>query len=552
MKTHRDATMGDKVGEGILILVALASSVVIGSAIATYYSGLFSIGHVTGAYVAVVVSSILVVFLMAMARLYYLRITEEIKARIQLAEAANRSLRTAYSGLMDALTVALDTRDHETHGHSVRVVALALAIADRLKLSPKERQNLILGGILHDIGKIGIPDSILYKQEPFTPEEWSVMKRHTEIGYRMVHRVPLLHDCSKVILHHHERWDGTGYPFGLKGHEIPIEAQVFAVADAVDAMTSKRPYKRPMSLNEVYAELSRCSGSHFAPHVVDVFLSLRKEDVATILQGAQETVMDESWLDELANEIVTAKRDEASERRVSVMAEEFASFAAHEISNPLTVISTAAQMLDSNQSNPEYSRTLARRILKAAEDVGYILSDLRALSAPTQLTAAVSPHELVEEVADELEPLARRDGVSIRLRFDEPLPRFLCDRLRFKQALVNLVKNAIEAAREDESERSVAIQVRSRDQRVTIAIHNRGPSIPKEDQERMFQPFFTTKQGGTGLGLVVAQKIIYGHNGQLRFRSHPRYGTYFLISLPAYGPSKGRPPIYSVDEFSLN
>lgn len=278
------------------------------AAVAVTFSAL-DFGALNPAYhLGVLVSILFTLILIGIVRSYYMRAQRFIEERVEVLERVNNELRDAYSGLMDALIVALDMRDHETYGHAVRVVALALVIAERLGLSQHQKENLILGGLLHDIGKIAIPDSILYKPEPLTEEEWEEMKKHPAIGYRMVQRVKMLKDCSPVILHHHERWDGTGYPMGLGGDAIPIEAQIFALADAVDAMTSDRPYKAPIDLDKVYEEVAACKGTHFSPRVAQVFLNLPRAEVRQILDSAEENMTDETWLQHLVDQLLARTR----------------------------------------------------------------------------------------------------------------------------------------------------------------------------------------------------------------------------------------------------
>ena len=265
------------------ILISLGTLSMFGVASAYYYSEIARTISSNNLYlVLIVVTTALLLTLVFVARTLYLRMIEEIREHQADILAAQSSLRDAYTGLMEALTSALDTRDHETHGHSIRVVVLALAIGERIGLTTEQRRAIIFGGLLHDIGKIGIPDAILFKPGPLTPDEMKTMKEHVEIGHRMVHGVRVLDGAGNVILYHHERWDGRGYPVGLKGEEIPTEARVFAVADAVDTMTSRRAYKEPMSLPEVYAEVDRCSGSHFCPTAARAFLELPKEQVVHV------------------------------------------------------------------------------------------------------------------------------------------------------------------------------------------------------------------------------------------------------------------------------
>ncbi|MFN4033097.1 MAG: HD domain-containing phosphohydrolase [Fimbriimonadales bacterium] len=194
------------------------------------------------------------------------------------ARAYEDAVQQSYRATLDALLAALDTRDTETEGHSERVAAYTMAMARRLNLSPSELSDIERGALLHDIGKIGVPDSILYKPEPLTPEEWEIMRQHPVIGYRMCMKVDALRPAAPIVLHHHERWDGQGYPYGLAGEAIPLGARIFAIADTLDAMTSDRPYRQAQSFAEAREEIVRCSGTQFDPEMVKLFLEIPEEE----------------------------------------------------------------------------------------------------------------------------------------------------------------------------------------------------------------------------------------------------------------------------------
>lgn len=193
-----------------------------------------------------------------------------------------QEVQKSYRATLDALLAALDIRDTETEGHSERVAGYTMAMANRLNLAPGDLQAIELGALLHDIGKIGVPDSILYKPGPLTPEEWEIMKQHPMIGYRMCMKIDALRPAAPIVLHHHERWDGQGYPYGLMGEAIPLGARIFAIADTLDAMTSDRPYRKALSFAEARAEIIRCSGQQFDPDMVKLFLDIPEEEVRMI------------------------------------------------------------------------------------------------------------------------------------------------------------------------------------------------------------------------------------------------------------------------------
>lgn len=183
-------------------------------------------------------------------------------------------LEENYDVTLSALSAALDARDRETEGHSTRVAELACTIAQAMSLPEKDLVSLFRGGLLHDVGKIGISDAILHKPGPLDDEEWQIMRQHPGIGARILQRIGFLEHALEVVLYHHERYDGKGYPHGLQGEDIPVTARIFAVADAYDAMRSNRPYRAAMSHEEALAELRRCAGTQFDPKVVEVFLQV--------------------------------------------------------------------------------------------------------------------------------------------------------------------------------------------------------------------------------------------------------------------------------------
>jgi response regulator RpfG family c-di-GMP phosphodiesterase len=187
-------------------------------------------------------------------------------------QVAYQRLRDTYRATLETLGAALDSRDVGTESHSRRVHGYALATARVHGVPEEHMEDLAHGVLLHDIGKIGIPDAILLKPGPLTPDEWKIMRTHPEIGRRLIEKVPFLRNAVPVVYCHHEKWDGTGYPQGLRGDEIPMGARIFSVVDAFDAMTADRPYSKARPFSEARAEIQRCSGSHFDPAVVASFM----------------------------------------------------------------------------------------------------------------------------------------------------------------------------------------------------------------------------------------------------------------------------------------
>ncbi len=183
-------------------------------------------------------------------------------------------LERSYHDTIDALIMALDYRDNETQGHTQRVSVYTIELAQRLNVTGADLETIKRGAILHDIGKIGVPDTILRKPSKLTDAEWSEMRRHVQYGYEMLKDIVFLQDAAKIVLHHHERFDGQGYPNGTRRDDILFGARIFVVADTFDAMTSERPYRRALPYDHAHAEISRCAGTQFDPKVVETFLDV--------------------------------------------------------------------------------------------------------------------------------------------------------------------------------------------------------------------------------------------------------------------------------------
>jgi len=207
-------------------------------------------------------------------REYQATLERRVAEATQELQATLEELQDTYRTTLEALGSAIDTRDLGTHAHSRRVRGYSLVVARAHGVPEADLRDIEHGVLLHDIGKIGIPDAILLKPGPLTPAEWKIMRTHPEIGRALLERIPFLKPAVPIVYHHHERWDGTGYPLGLSGEAIPLGARIFAAADAFDAMTFDRPYSRAISLEAARAEILRCAGTHFDPAVVATFVSL--------------------------------------------------------------------------------------------------------------------------------------------------------------------------------------------------------------------------------------------------------------------------------------
>ncbi len=222
---------------------------------------------------------------------HYRRHLEEMVAeRTGQLQSALQQIERSYEDTLQALGTAIDLRDNETAGHSQRVCRYSLEIARAMGWSEKQLESLARGAHLHDIGKLGIPDGILLKPGPLTEEERKFMQQHVQIGFDVVKDIPFLADAAEIILMHHERYDGGGYPRGLKGKEILVGARIFAVADTLDAITSDRPYRRASSFESAFETIRRVSGSQFDPQIVDVFLSI-PEDIWPMIARNQRSAL---------------------------------------------------------------------------------------------------------------------------------------------------------------------------------------------------------------------------------------------------------------------
>jgi putative nucleotidyltransferase with HDIG domain len=209
---------------------------------------------------------------------YENHLEELVEQRTAELDRALNSLEGAYRSTLKALTAALETRDSETHGHSERVVTYSLRLGREYGLSSEQMKSLEFGSLLHDIGKIGVPDSILRKPAKLTEEEWVRMREHPLHGQQILRGIEFLQGAARVVAQHHEKWDGTGYPLGLNSEEIDINARIFAVADAFDAITSDRVYRRGKSYEAAAQELDDWAGRQFDPKVVEAFHRVPKED----------------------------------------------------------------------------------------------------------------------------------------------------------------------------------------------------------------------------------------------------------------------------------
>ncbi len=197
-------------------------------------------------------------------------------------QRSNVELTIAYDLMIEGWARALDLRDHILEGHSRRVTEITIKLACMMGLSEKELGHIRRGALLHDVGKIGIPDSILFKPGPLTAEEWVIMRQHPKYAHDLLYPIPYLHEALDIPYCHHEKWDGSGYPRSLEGEAIPLAARIFAVADVFDALTCERPYRPAWSKGKALEHIYAHAGTHFDPKVIEILRKLGLQGIQNI------------------------------------------------------------------------------------------------------------------------------------------------------------------------------------------------------------------------------------------------------------------------------
>ena len=215
--------------------------------------------------------------LVAENRSYQLKLEQQVEERTAQLNQSLMQLEQSYDDTLEALGSALDLKDAETEGHCQRVTAFTISIAKAMPVPNPYLPVLARAAFLHDIGKMAIPDGILRKPGPLTDDEKQIMRKHCEIGYNMLIRIPFLRDAAEIVLAHQEFYDGSGYPRGLKSEQIPLGARIFTIADSLDAMISDRPYRKALPMAHAREEIRRCAGTQFDPKVVEVFYTIPEQ-----------------------------------------------------------------------------------------------------------------------------------------------------------------------------------------------------------------------------------------------------------------------------------
>jgi response regulator RpfG family c-di-GMP phosphodiesterase len=239
---------------------------------------------------------------------YQFHLEELVAARTAALDQALEEIENSYRMTLKALVQALETRDSETHGHSERVVTYSLRLGYELGLDAEALRDLELGALMHDIGKIGVPDAILRKPARLDDEEWEKMRLHPLHGQKILRNIRFLSGAALVVAQHHEKWDGTGYPLGLRGEDINLGARIFTVVDAFDAMLSDRVYRKGCSYESALEELEKFAGTQFDPLVVEAFKNVPKEDWEILRNRSLSEKQENFSFQAIVAELVYAKR----------------------------------------------------------------------------------------------------------------------------------------------------------------------------------------------------------------------------------------------------
>ena len=217
------------------------------------------------------------------------RYAADLRESYRRERARAQQLRRSYKATVRALANAVEARDAYTGKHAGRVAAYGLEIAWAAGIDVADEPQMEFGFLLHDIGKVGVPDSILFKPAALSPDEFSCVADHAEIGYEILRHVDFLDEATLVVRHHHERWDGMGYPDGLKGEQIPLAARVFAVADTLDALTTDRPYRAAVGWEQARAEILQAAGTQFDPTVIAAYHAIGDDRFARLGEGVRSS-----------------------------------------------------------------------------------------------------------------------------------------------------------------------------------------------------------------------------------------------------------------------
>ena len=448
------------------------------------------------------------------------QVEEELK---QTSEKLRRAMR----GTIYAMALAVEVRDPYTAGHQRKVADLACAIAREMGLSEDQIEGISLAGAIHDVGRIYIPVEILSKPSRLTDIEFSIVKTHPKAGYDILKMVEFPWPIAQIVLQHHERMDGSGYPEGLSGKDIMLEARVLAAADVIDAMASPRPYRSARSIDKALEEISQDKGVLYDPEVVDACLKLFAEKSNKELEKRVEQRTRK--FKESQAELIQSERMAAMETMVAGIA--------HELNNPMMgIVNFIQYCLDYTPKEDKRYRVL-QDAERETERCINILQNLSTFSYMRKEGKEARQKESCAVILDRVFKLLsyriEKEQAAITQHYAEGTPKIWMKTNSIQQVFFNIIGNALDFLRGSER-REIHVDVHRKGAFVQVTIADSGCGIASENLQKIFEPFFTTKSTGEGrgLGLSICQSIIEEHGGKITCESKLSTGTKFKILLP--------------------
>ncbi len=450
------------------------------------------------------------------------------------AQQAAAELEDTYDRTLEGWTRALDLRDRETEGHTQRVTSMTVRLARRMEVPAHDLVHIQRGALLHDIGKVGVPDSILNKPGPLEPDELAVMQNHPVYAERMLDSISFLQPALAIPAYHHERWDGSGYPAGLAGESIPIAARIFAVVDVFDAMTSDRPYRTAIPVQEVRRYLRQQAGNHFDPAVVREFDKMLDEEAgmesaATAVPRQETSVATLSGL--VARDIATVEKFRNERDAQLKLAAVGAALPGIQraLQGPLsTATSTADRLL--NEISLDSSRQHIQELTAALQHLALTVNGLGLVDRPLRTNSVEAVDSALVEAFHSLEH--RFESRTIHGRCDvPPLPPMGFDARLLRAIAYNLLSNAIDAC---ESGDVVTLRARALDQRegLELCVTDTGCGMNHAVLGRCRELLYSTKPRGGGMGLTLCDTAISRAGGEMQLASEEGRGTSVTVRLP--------------------
>jgi putative nucleotidyltransferase with HDIG domain len=452
-----------------------------------------------------------------------------------------------------AFSVAIDVKSPWTSGHSQRVAHYAFLTAEELNLEENFKSELKVAALLHDIGKIGVPDSILNKPAPLTNEEWTKMKKHPLIGAEIAGKTEQIDTVVSGIRQHHERIDGKGYPDGIAGDQISLVAKIISVADSFDAMTNDRPYRSGMSKEDTFGIMERDAGEQWDSEIVKVFIKALSniEINSDINDGERKMEKEEQNLDWIPLAIEskpTVVTDTELEKRIYQSQKmetlgELVNGVAHDFKNILASIEGYTYLLKSqiDEVHPFYNSI--KRIEEASQQASELTHQLLTFAHNEEIDInVVDLNNVIQKVSKLLKGELRL--IDIETNLDENLCCVEGNFGQLKRVLLNLLINArdampdggkitIETLNINLSEKDAQKLKLEAGDYVLMQISDTGLGMSPKVQKMIFEPFFSTKKDGTGMGLAIVKDIIRKHNGMIDVSSSLGEGSTFSVYLPA-------------------